>query len=221
MNSAGTEIADRPVTAEETLQEITENQTVRTGKTALIADLTDEILADKARDGSEAAFAELVKRYMRKSTSIALQIVGDYEAARDLSQDVFIKIYNSLDSYKTGRKFFSWYYRILLNHCINFTRRKKIVSMLRFNDVFAGHEEAPDNSSMSIDETDRNSHVSAVVRGAVDKLSAKHKQIVVLCELEGFSQEEASDILGISVGTVRSRLHYARNNLKKYLKNYY
>lgn len=185
-----------------------------------LTDMADETLAGMIQKGSEPAFNEITKRYMQKSYSFAYQMVGDMEAARDLSQDVFIKIYNSIHKYNTNSKFFSWYYRILMNHCINFIRRRKTVSFLPFSEVFSrqGEEIEPDSFVKESNEEilDR----QRIVRGAVDRLSPKHKKVVVLCDLEGFPQEEAADILGIAIGTVRSRLHYARENLKKLLKNY-
>jgi RNA polymerase sigma-70 factor (ECF subfamily) len=185
-----------------------------------LVDLADEELVGKIQSGSEAAFAELTKRYMRKSYSIAYQVVGDMEAARDLSQDVFTKIFVSINKYKEGSKFFSWFYRILMNHCINYKRRQKVVSMLPFSSVFKTPDEADHFHSYNDTESESLSDKQRIIQLALNELSAKHKQVVILCDLEDFLQEEAADILEITVGTVRSRLHYARKNLKKSLSKY-
>jgi RNA polymerase sigma-70 factor (ECF subfamily) len=185
-----------------------------------LTDMADETLAGMIQKGSDPAFNEITKRYMEKSYSIAYQMVGDMEAARDLSQDVFVKIFKSIHKYNTNSKFFSWYYRILMNHCMNFTRRRKTVSFLPFSEVFSRSGEEPEIDSFIKESTEDVSERQRIVRTAVDKLSPKHKKVVVLCDLEGFPQEEAAEIIGVAIGTVRSRLHYARENLKKLLKNY-
>ena len=195
-----------------------ELEKLKTVSTVRLADKPDEAIVELIQNGSDAAYAELVKRYMHKSYSIAYQIVGDYEAARDLSQDVFIKIYNSIHKFKHGGKFFSWYYRILLNHCINYTRRQKVVSLLPFSEAFNTGNDAPDVSAPDRELIDDVAEKRHLVRSAIAKLSSKHRQVVILCELEEIPQEEVAEILGISVGTVRSRLHYARKNLKDILK---
>jgi len=92
--------------------------------------------------------------------------------------------------------------------------------MVRFSDAYPGYNDAPDEEAETIEEHDNTDERRHAVRRALNKLSAKHKKVIVLCEFEGFSQEEAAEILGISVGTVRSRMHYARNNLKRFLKKY-
>jgi len=185
-----------------------------------LTDMTDEAVVALIQGGSEAAFAEITRRYMRKSYSIAYQIVGDLETARDLSQDVFLKIYKSIHTYKKGRKFFSWFYRILMNHCINYMRRKKVISILSFSEAFHHPDEAADGHSMAGNAPYEISDEQRTVRAAVKKLSLKHQQVVILCELEGFPQDEVAEMLNISIGTVRSRLHYARKNLKIILKKY-
>ncbi len=204
-------------TLEDTLKEKDQIKLSEPKPAVLLSGRSDEEIAGLVQNGSDAAFAELVKRYMHKSYSLAFQIVGDYEAARDLSQDVFVKIHRSIGKYKKGKKFFSWYYRILLNHCINYTRRKKVISMLPFSEAFSREEEVPETTIYRDEDSDTESETAYIVRSAVDKLPGKHRQIIVLCELEGFSQEETAEILEISIGTVRSRLHYARKSLKKLL----
>ena len=180
---------------------------------------SDEELVFRAQNGSKSAFDELVARYMRRAYSLAYQIVGNSETARDLSQDAFIKIYQSLASFKPEHKFFSWFYRVLTNHCLNYKRRRKIVNWLSLSDekseweaerVFAG-EESHDT------EYERNqSHVS--LHKAIEKLPKKQKMVVILHGIEGMSQAETAEILGITEGTVRSRFFYARDRLRELLK---
>ena len=187
---------------------------------ARLTDNSDESLVALVKKGSEAAYAELVKRYMRASYAIAYQVVGDMDVARDLSQDVFLKIYTSISKFKEGSKFSPWFYRIVLNHSINFTRRKKVLSFVPFSSYFSGAENSNEEFPNEQESFDEVSDRQSVVREAVEKLPLKHKKVVILCDLEGFPQEEAAEIIGVAVGTVRSRLHYARKELKEQLKHY-
>ena len=188
--------------------------------TVRITDMSDEELVEMIQKGSEAAFAEITRRYMQKSYALAYQMVSDMEVARDLSQDVFLKIYSSINNFKQGSKFFSWFYRILMNHCINYTRRKKRLTFLPFSEVFFRTGENPDERLLEQENDEDISEHQQVIRDAINRLSPKHQRVIILCDIEGFPQEEVAEILGIAIGTVRSQLHYARQNLKKILKKY-
>ncbi|MFC1492483.1 RNA polymerase sigma factor [candidate division KSB1 bacterium] len=207
----------RPVIEVKTVEKKEEHKTA-----ARLSDISDEAVVSLIKDGSEAAFAELTKRYMKKSYSFAYRIVGDMEAAKDLTQDIFVKIYSTIGGFKEGAKFFSWYYRILLNHCINYKRRKKLVSMLPFTDVFTreDYREKDENVIPDEENSEEKKDTVAYVRTAIDKLSPKHKAVIVLFDLEGIPQEQIAEIIGVSVGTVRSRIHYARKQLKILLKKH-
>jgi RNA polymerase sigma-70 factor (ECF subfamily) len=183
-------------------------------------DISDEALVEMVQNGSESAFAELTKRYMHKSYSIAYQLVGDSEVARDLSQDVFLKIYQSIHRFKKDNKFFSWFYRILLNHCINYTRRRKIISFLPLSQFLTHLGEIPEDPNVMQETGEDSAERQRIVHKAIDRLSAKHRNVVILCDIEEISQEAAAEILGIAIGTVRSRLHYARKHLKQLLQQY-
>ncbi len=162
---------------------------------ARLTDNSDESLVALVKKGSEAAYAELVKRYMRASYSIAYQVVGDIDVARDLSQDAFLKIYTSIGKFKEGSKFSPWFYRIILNHSINFTRRKKALSFIPFSSYFSGAENSNEEFPNEQESFDEVSDRQSVVR-------------------------EAAEIIGVAVGTVRSRLHYARKELKEQLQQF-
>ncbi len=183
----------------------------------LSKDASDEVLVEMVKSGSEIAFDELVKRYMQKAHSIAYQFVGNSQDAKDLSQDVFIKIYQSISSFKEGYKFFSWFYRILLNHCINFKKRKHILDDI---DELKGHNILKSSDERFLDDEINLMELKETVHNAISKLPLRQRKVVILCEIEGFSQNDASKILNISEGTVRSRLFYAKKRLKKYLKDY-
>ncbi|MFC1562808.1 RNA polymerase sigma factor [candidate division KSB1 bacterium] len=185
----------------------------------LMKDIPDEVLVERIKSGSNEAYTILVKRYMEKAYSIAYQFIGSSEDAKDLSQDVFIKIYQSISSFKEGQKFFSWFYRILLNHCINFRKKK---SIFPYKTQELSSNISSDNSTdYSINEKLRNDELKNEVKKAISKLPVRQRKVVILCEMEGLTQKEASEILKISEGTVRSRLFYARKKLKKFLRTYF
>ncbi len=184
----------------------------------LIKEISDEALVEKMKAGSEAAYTELVRRYMKKAYSIAYQFVGNSEDAKDLSQDVFIKIYQSISSFREEYKFFSWFYRILMNHCINF--RKKESKFLFNTQELTDYRISDSSENGLIDEKIQKDELRTEINRAIAKLPLKQREIVILCEIEGLSQREVSEILNMSEGTVRSRLFYARRKLKKYLMNY-
>ena len=117
-------------------------------------------------------------------------------------------------------KFFSWFYRILKNHCINYLRRKKTLSIIPFTTAFSRHGEEVNPDEFQADSGEEMSEQQRVVHDAINKLSIKHREVIILNDIEGYPQEEIAELLGISIGTVRSRIHYARENLKKLLQNY-
>lgn len=183
----------------------------------ITADASDEDLVEMVKSGSESAFNELVKRYMKKAYSIAYQFVGNSQDAKDLSQDVFIKIYQSISSFKEGYKFFSWFYRILMNHCINFKKRKYVFDNI---DELKDYNNLKDSDGTFLDDGINLTELKETVHNAISKLPLKQRKVVILCEIEGFSRTDASKILKISEGTVRTRLFYAKKRLKKYLEDY-
>ena len=183
----------------------------------ITTDASDEDLVEMVKSGSESAFNELVKRYMKKAYSIAYQFVGNSQDAKDVSQDVFIKIYQSISSFKEGYRFFSWFYRILMNHCINFKKRKYIFDNI---DELKDYNNLKDSDRTFLDDEINLTELKETVHNAISKLPLKQRKVVILCEIEGFSQTDVSKILKISEGTVRTRLFYAKKRLKKYLKDY-
>ena len=182
---------------------------------------SDEKLVAQAVAGSREAFELLVRRYMHKAVSIARHFVKNTEDAKDLSQDAFLKIYQSLDSFDPKYKFFSWFYRILVNHCINHNRRKSLVQFFSLHT-----SNTTDREEQTIDVVDPDGQtgnweqLQNSLHRAIQKLPVKHRTAVILCDIEGIPQTEASEMLGVSEGTLRSRLHYGRKKLKDYLNKY-
>ncbi len=180
---------------------------------------TDESLMAKFQQGDVRAFEALVLRYQNRAVSVAFQYVHNLEESKDVVQDAFVKVYQAGHSFRTGEKFAPWFFRILVNQCVNLYRRKKVV---RFVSIFQ-NENDPTRGSLAdslsdTGEAEEKNDQRTLVRGAIAQLPEKFRSIVILRDIEGFSEEETGKILGIPQGTVKSRLFHARKKLKKILE---
>lgn len=169
------------------------------------------------KKGNKKAYETLVRHYMMEAFLIARGFVGDEEDARDLSQDAFIKAYQAKDSFDPNRRFYPWLYKILKNHCLNFLKRgSRKGGSLYYEDNpdrerFAASGPTP-LQSLELDERKR------IVRAAVGLLSDDHREIIVLKNFKDCSYAEIAEILDIPIGTVMSRLYYARKSLKELIE---
>ena len=170
----------------------------------------EQDLIRRWKRGDKRAFETLVQRHMTDAFYVAYGYVGNAEDARDLSQDAFIKAYQARSRFDEDRPFYPWLYRILKNHCLNFvTRGKRHVSLDDENE----HREIPSPAATALEnmeETER----KRLVRLALDKLSEDHREIIVLKNFKDHSYKEIAELLGIPIGTVMSRLFYARQALR-------
>ena len=158
---------------------------------------------------------------MHQALSVAYYYLRNWEDAKDASQEAFVKLYQSVSSFDSSLRFKPWFFRILINHCLNVKRRKK---KIRFFSLFASDDQ--DERPALLDTLDDGTFDSErdetreVVWKAVDKLSAHHREVVVLHDMEGFKENEIAEMLNCSQGTVKSRLYYARRRLKSLLSSY-
>lgn len=163
--------------------------------------------------GSKKAYEALVRHYMTDAFLIAYSFVGDREDARDLSQDAFVKAYLARDRFEAGRPFYPWLYRILKNHCLNFLKRgRRGGASLYFEDDL-DRERFPAPTPTPLEQLEQ-AERKKIVRAAVDRLSEAHREIIVLKNFRGLAYAEIAELLDIPVGTVMSRLYYARKTLK-------
>jgi RNA polymerase sigma-70 factor (ECF subfamily) len=153
--------------------------------------------------GDLAAFEPLVRKYERVLFSVALRLVGDYEDARDATQNAFIRAYERLDRYDPERKFFSWIYRIAINECLNLRRARKP------HEPLAGEFEVPAGLVEALTATETRERVD----GALKALSLEYREVIVLRYFAELSYEEISDATGVPQKTVKSRLFSARQRL--------
>lgn len=185
---------------------------------------TEALLIDHLREGDETALAPLVKKYQRMVHRLALQITKNHEDANDVMQDTFIKVYQSIHTFRQEAAFETWVYRIAVNKALNYVkkRERRRESPLTTTDESEFHTDvrqkanAANDPQIQMEQTELRHWVTK----AVNSLSLKHRVVVILHELEGLTHPEIASILNCSEGTVRSRLHYARKQLRMLLKPY-
>lgn len=171
-------------------------------------------------DGDINAYELLVKEYEKNVYNLALRMVGNSEDAADMSQEAFIKAYNSLTSFRGDSKFSVWLYRIVSNVCLDYLRsrgRRQTVSLSAENDDGEDVEiDIADETQSPERLLDRRLTRDAVRRGLA-ALPPEHRQILLLREIQGLSYDEIADALGIEAGTVKSRIFRARKKLCAFL----
>jgi RNA polymerase sigma-70 factor (ECF subfamily) len=181
-------------------------------------------LVRKARRGDLNAYDELVKRYQERIYATIYHMTSNHEDANDLAQESFIKAFQALKSFQGGSSFYTWLYRIAVNKTINFLKQRKNRYHLSLNDLDFNAEHDPDLVALVSDKTPLRdaglAELQKKLNEAMLKLSEPHRMVVVLHDVQGVSHEEIAEIVGCNVGTVRSRLFYARQELQGHLAEY-
>lgn len=176
----------------------------------------DSVLIQDTLRGSPVAFGRLVEKYQDRLYNTMLHFVGDAEETLDVVQEAFIHAYLNLKSFQGESAFYTWLYRIAFNIAATYHRRKKPVESIDRLRAEMGHETVdPGHSPTSRAEREERSQR---VRQVIATLSEDHRAVLVLRDLGGYTYEEIAQILDIPIGTVRSRLHRARLELREKLK---
>lgn len=181
-------------------------------------------LVNQARQGDLAAYDELVKRYQERIYATVYHMTSNHEDANDLAQEAFIKAFHALKSFKGGSSFYTWVYRIAVNKTINFLKQRKNKAQMSLDDIDFNAEHDPDLVALISDKTPRRevnlAELQEKLNVAMQKLSEPHRLVVTLHDVQGLSHEEIAKIMECNIGTVRSRLFYARQQLQAYLSDY-
>lgn len=180
-------------------------------------------LVQAFKAGNRSAFEDLVRRYQRQVANIIYLTLGSREEVQDIAQEVFIRVYRSIDKFEFDASFFSWIYRITVNLCIDELRRKKIKRALSLDFLTEGALEKEKKSKDLVLASDGvlDDEKREIVLDALQKLSQEHKQVIVLREYEELSYAEIAAYLGISIQAVKSRIFRAREDLRTLLKDYF
>jgi len=171
-----------------------------------------------SQEGDEEAFGVLVKKYKTKVFHLILGMTRNHELADDLAQEAFIKAYFALNRFKAKSKFGTWIYRIAVNHVRDFQRKKgrfKEIPLEENKGIFF----TQNNSTLNVEEEKAREQMENCIHQALRMLPEKHQVIISLRDLQGFTYGEITETLGISPGTVDSRLHRARKMLRKKMEH--
>jgi RNA polymerase sigma factor RpoE len=186
--------------------------------------ISDLALVRLAQGEDVSAYDQLVRRYQERIYATIYHMTSNHEDANDLVQETFIKAYRALKSFKGDSSFYTWVYRIAVNKTINFLKQRKNRVHMSLNDVDFNVENDPDLVALVSDKTPRRdlnlAELQDKLNEAMQKLSEHHRMVVTLHDIQGLSHEEIGVIMDCNVGTVRSRLFYARQQLQAYLSDY-
>jgi RNA polymerase sigma-70 factor (ECF subfamily) len=187
---------------------------------------SDHQLIEATKQGDEAAFAEIVNRYRNPLTNYLFRMLNDYEEAVDLAQETFVRVYFAIERYHTDYAFSTYIYRIATNLAISEIRKKRRRKLLSLTSFFQGEEgetqefHPPDEKSLpdeNLIETERNK----TIEKAIATLPDKYRAPIILREIQELSYEEIAQILGLGLGTTKSRISRARALLRDKLKHYF
>jgi RNA polymerase sigma-70 factor (ECF subfamily) len=189
------------------------------------AKLSDHELIEATRSGDEAAFGEIMERYRGPITNYLYRFLNDYEEAVDLAQETFVRVYFAIDRYHTQFAFSTYIYRIATNLAISEIRRRKRRRLLSLTGLFQSEADKsvefqpPDerklaDAELMDEERDRQ------IATAIAALPEKYRVPIILRDIEGRSYDEVAQIMGLGLGTTKSRISRARGLLKEKLQDY-
>lgn len=184
----------------------------------------DHELVRRVLGGDTAAYEELVRRHQQRVYATVYHMTANHEDAADLTQDAFIKAYQALSSFKGDSSFYTWIYRIAVNRTLNFLKQRKQRTFMSLNDLDSQVENDPELVSLISDKTPRReaglAELQERLNEAMLRLSEPHRMVVTLHDIQGLPHDEIAQIMDCNVGTVRSRLFYARQQLQGWLSDY-
>lgn len=178
-----------------------------------LSEHNDFELIDRTLEGKHEAFDLLVKRYSGSIYALAYRMLRNHDDASDICQDVFLKAYEALKSFRKKSSFHTWLYRIATNSCINHLRKHSAQHHVEFANYHAVQEADTLDALYRMELQD-------VVNEAIERLPEKQKATVMLRVCEGMSHREVSKILKCSVGTAKANYFHAIRNLRRFMKNY-
>ncbi|MDP2210104.1 MAG: RNA polymerase sigma factor [Bacteroidota bacterium] len=170
----------------------------------------------KAQKGNKNAYGEIVKLYMKRAYFSALSIVGSHDDALDLSQEAFIRAYQSIKKFDTTKTFYTWFYKILRNLCLNHLRNKSN-RVNSFSEILEDLENIKDENQSTEKMVEQN-ETKKIVWQAIWKLTPEDREIITARDILNTSYEDIAGLLQVPTGTVMSRLYYARKRLRKIIE---
>ena len=181
-----------------------------------VRDLTDIELIDGAVKGREDGFEELVRRYQRPIVGYVFRMLGDYDSSLDVTQEVFIKVYNSLARYSSEYKFSTWLYRIAHNAAIDHMRRNSVNSQsLETESEDGAYQLQLESSGPTPEQDHQRSEWRAEIDSVIKRLPGPYRELIVLRHSQDMSYDEIAEVTGLPLGTVKNRLFRAREMMRE------
>jgi RNA polymerase sigma-70 factor (ECF subfamily) len=179
----------------------------------------------RVQNGDVAAFDQLVLKYRGRVYSVVYNLTSNREDAADLTQDAFIKSFQSINRFQGQSSFFTWLYRIAVNSTLTHLRKNRLRTFFSFEKINEDDKVSAEVIAALTDDTGADHETFArelqeKLNEAMQKLSIRHRTVITLFEIDGLGHQEIAEIMNCSVGTVRSRLHYAKQLLQAELQPY-
>jgi RNA polymerase sigma-70 factor (ECF subfamily) len=185
---------------------------------AKLTGLADGELVETAIAGREASFEELVRRYQRPIAAYVYRMVGDYDSALDLTQEVFIKVYNSLSRYRSEFKFSTWIYKIAHNAAIDHLRRFAVREQSLVSGTDGERREANlESRRLTPEQESEREERRSEIESVVQLLPAAYRELIVLRHSHDLSYDEIAEVTSLPLGTVKNRLFRAREAMRDLL----
>jgi RNA polymerase sigma-70 factor (ECF subfamily) len=185
---------------------------------------TDQEVVAEARAGRQAAYRELVRRYERPIFSLVYRMVRDRELAEDLAQETFVKALNAVESYRPEFKFSSWIFKIANNVAIDHLRRRELSTLSLDGSPHAATPEAIQATALQLGDRQETAleelearELGGEIEQAIGRLRPEYRACILMRHVEGRPYEEIATMLDLPLGTVKTYIHRARNELRQYL----
>lgn len=189
----------------------------------MVVENPDPELVARCQHGDTQAFDELITKYRNRVYALIFNMVHNEQDAWDLAQDAFLKAWKSIQKFRGQSSFFTWIYRIATNVTIDWVRKRKMEGGVEFDDTL-NLEAEPGSTTLPKQEAapaEKMGHdeIRQRIDAAIKRLSPEHRAVILMREIDGLAYEEIAEALGCSLGTVMSRLFYARKKLQSMLKD--
>jgi RNA polymerase sigma-70 factor (ECF subfamily) len=200
---------------------------MQTEATVAKADVSDIDLVKRCQDGETKAFDELVTRYRTRVFGMIYNMVHNEQEAWDLSQDSFVKAWKSIRQFRGRSSFYTWIYRIVMNVTIDWLRKKQVRAggaefddAIQLKEIDPASKTVPKPDALPYERMQRG-EIRAQIDNAIGQLSPDHRAVILMKEIDDMQYHEIAETLGCSIGTVMSRLFYARKKLQNLLRDVY
>lgn len=186
--------------------------------------VSDEDLVARTQEGDPRAFDDLVRKYSSRLYGLVYNMTSNHEDTNDLLQDIFAKAYRSIRGFRGKSSFYTWMHTIAVNMTINFLKKRKRATHMSLDDLDGSVQHDPEFIELTSGPDARREinlkELQQRLNEAMMKLSNEHRAVVTMFDIQGMPHAEIGKILGISEGTVRSRLFYAHRQLQNYLQEF-